>query len=159
MQELGETHAGADPDLGASVLLNSLIFAHIWGLLDVDDKRQLRAVGRGVRALADGLVVSVTMNGKPATELGSALAQWPDLQRLTADGDVHSAAVISAAPLSKLRALVLEYKAGEIAACMGGSARHAWVLPAPCMQELRWGGASFQPLPRLARTPCLARVE
>ncbi|KAG1670182.1 hypothetical protein FOA52_000894 [Chlamydomonas sp. UWO 241] len=109
------THADeaeANPNLGASVLLNGLLFVHIWGNLDADDKRQLRTVGRDVRALADGLVVSVAMHGRPANELGSALARWPNVQRLLADCDDDCAAVISAAPLPKLKELVLEYTGG-----------------------------------------------
>ncbi|KAG1678370.1 hypothetical protein FOA52_015136 [Chlamydomonas sp. UWO 241] len=48
------------------------------------------------------------MQNEPAAELGSALARWPNVERLAADCDDDSAAVISAAPLSKLKALVLE---------------------------------------------------
>jgi hypothetical protein len=96
-------------NLGADVLLNGLLLAHIWGHLNSYDKRQLCAVARGVRALADGLVVSLKMLGKSASsDLASALARWPNVERLEADCDDNSAAVISAAPLTKLKALVLE---------------------------------------------------
>jgi hypothetical protein len=98
----------AEADLGAAVLLNGLLFSQIWSNLDADDKKQLRAVARGVMALADGLVVSVTMHGKSA-DLASALDLWPDVERLAADCDDDSAAVISAAPLPKLRELVLKH--------------------------------------------------
>ncbi|KAG1679842.1 hypothetical protein FOA52_012755 [Chlamydomonas sp. UWO 241] len=111
-----QADAFISPHLGASVLLNGLIFAHhIWGHLDADEKRQLRAVGRGVRALVDDLVVTVTMQAKSlaAADLGAALARWPNVQTLSADCDVHSAAVISAAPLSKLKALLLEHTGGD----------------------------------------------
>ncbi|KAG1678365.1 hypothetical protein FOA52_015131 [Chlamydomonas sp. UWO 241] len=99
--------AEAGSNLGASVLLNGLLFAHVWGHMDAGDKRQLRAVGRGVRALTDGLIVSLSMHGNSAADLASALARWPHVQRLEADCDAHGAVVISAAPLAKLRVLVL----------------------------------------------------
>ena len=63
------------------------------------------------------------MRGEPAIDLASALARWPNVTRLEADCDVHSADVISAAPLSKLKALSLEYMV-----------RHAHGLRAPCMR-------------------------
>ena len=96
--------------LGPAVLLNDLLFAQIWGFLDADDKRQLRSVGRGVRALADGSVVTLTMRGEPAIDLASALARWPNVTHLSVDCDVHSVAVLRAAPLPKLKALVLEHR-------------------------------------------------
>jgi hypothetical protein len=89
-------------------LLNSLVFAQIWGNLGRrGDKRQLRAVGRDVRALADSHVVALRMHEKSPTDLAVALALFPRVQRLEADCDVHSAGVISAAPLSRLQALTL----------------------------------------------------
>ncbi|KAG1670179.1 hypothetical protein FOA52_000891 [Chlamydomonas sp. UWO 241] len=106
--------------MGASVLLNGLLFARIWGHLARGDKKPLRAVGRVVRALADDLVVTVSMHGKPANELGSALALWPDVERLEADCDDVSATMISAAPLSKLMTLVLKCK---------GDAAEEWSVP------------------------------
>ncbi|KAG1663133.1 hypothetical protein FOA52_000655 [Chlamydomonas sp. UWO 241] len=53
------------------------------------------------------------MHGEPASDLASALALWPHLERLAADCGDDSVAVISAAPLSKLRALVLARKGVE----------------------------------------------
>ncbi|KAG1666512.1 hypothetical protein FOA52_014409 [Chlamydomonas sp. UWO 241] len=102
-----------DLNVGACVLLNGLLFAKIWKHLDAYDKKQLREVGRGVKVLVDSLVVELAMHGKPASDLGSALALWPDVERLAADCDDGSAAVLSAAPLSKLRALVLEHMGVE----------------------------------------------
>lgn len=60
--------------LGPAVLLNSLLFAQIWGHLNADDKRRLRAVGRGVKALADSIVVALKMHGESASHLAAALA-------------------------------------------------------------------------------------
>ncbi|KAG1667528.1 hypothetical protein FOA52_013718 [Chlamydomonas sp. UWO 241] len=97
------------PNLGADVLLNSLLLAHIWENLDANAKKQLRAVARGVRALADGLVVQLATHDKPAADLAAALARWPDVEVLAADCDDESGSVISAAPLPKLRMLSLEY--------------------------------------------------
>ncbi|KAG1655501.1 hypothetical protein FOA52_008520 [Chlamydomonas sp. UWO 241] len=62
--------------MGPGVLLNDLLFAQMWGHLRTCDKKQLRAVGRGVKALVDDLVVTLTMRGIPAADLGSALALW-----------------------------------------------------------------------------------
>ncbi|KAG1659384.1 hypothetical protein FOA52_007847 [Chlamydomonas sp. UWO 241] len=105
--------------MGSSVLLNGLIFARMWAQLDAGDKRQLRAVRRGVRALADGLVVALTLH-ESATVFASALARWPNLQRLASHCDDDCAAVINAAPLCKLRSLVLEYHA-ELASTYGSA--------------------------------------
>lgn len=103
------SHAdAADTNLG-DVLGNGLVFAQIWGHLDAVDKRELWAVGRGVRELADDLVVALLMHNKSASELHSALARWPDVERLTADCAVHSVPVISALPLCKLKALSLRH--------------------------------------------------
>ncbi|KAG1680820.1 hypothetical protein FOA52_008153 [Chlamydomonas sp. UWO 241] len=49
------------------------------------------------------------MHRNAASDLGSVLALWQDVQTLAADCDGRSAAVISAAPLPKLRALSLKY--------------------------------------------------
>jgi hypothetical protein len=74
----------ADPDLGAAVLLNGLLFAQIWSHLNTGDKKQLRAEGRGVRA--------------------QTLWSWH------CAGPVRpNDPVISAAPLSKPKALVLRW--------------------------------------------------
>jgi hypothetical protein len=110
------------PHMGADVLMNGLLFAQMWQHLDADDKKQMRAVGRGVRALADALVVALDMHGKSKSDLASALALFPNVQRLAADCDAASAAVISAAPLAKLKALVLSQTVSH--ACAWG-ARHA----------------------------------
>ncbi|KAG1673947.1 hypothetical protein FOA52_015702 [Chlamydomonas sp. UWO 241] len=132
MQTRSQAHAAAhgvealaSPNLGASVLLNGLLFAHIWDHLDSDDKRQLRAVARVVRALADGLVTSLSMLGKSAADLASALAVWPNVRTLeTYYDDDERSAVISAAPLSKLLVLVLEYQYPQGGPC--GGARREW---------------------------------
>jgi hypothetical protein len=50
--------------LGPAVLLNDLLCALIWGHLDAYDKKRLRAVGRGVRALADSNVVNLSMRAQ-----------------------------------------------------------------------------------------------
>ncbi|KAG1667526.1 hypothetical protein FOA52_013716 [Chlamydomonas sp. UWO 241] len=151
MQPLGQADAAAhadeakDPNLGADVLLNGLLFAQIWVHLDADDKKLLRAVGRGVRALTDGLVVTLSMHGKSASELGSALVLWPHVQRLDADCDVDSAAVIRAAPLSKLKTLVVAHTGDDGA---------EWSVPAlgrtaaAGLQELRVIGQDY-PHPRV----------
>ncbi|KAG1670157.1 hypothetical protein FOA52_000869 [Chlamydomonas sp. UWO 241] len=115
-----EVVSEASPHLGASVLLNGLLFKWIWTHADAADKKQLRAVARDVRAMADGLIVALSMHGKPASQLGSALVRWSDVQRLAAVCDDESAAVISAAPLSKLKALSLEHK----------GAGNEWSVPA-----------------------------
>jgi hypothetical protein len=146
----------ADPDLGPTVLLNGLLFAQIWSHLKNGDKKQLRAVGRGVRALADALVETLDMHGKSAS-LASALALFPSVQRLEAESDEFSAAVISAAPLAKLKALVLSHlchavshaRMGRSAPCGGGGNRamhaHGWQLLArvPC-SALRAPSQSMQ---------------
>jgi Leucine-rich repeat (LRR) protein len=97
-----------------------------------------------VRALADALVVALDMHGKSKSDLASSLALFPNVQRLEADCHWHSADVISAAPLAKLRALVLSHsvshaRMGRSAPCGGGQschacAAHGWQLLArvPC---------------------------
>jgi hypothetical protein len=95
-------------DLGLDVLTNGLIFAHLWGMLDRDDKKGLRLVARDVRSLVDAAIAGLDMRGHSSATLAVALA-WgsPHVSSLTATCDDEAHVVLNYAPLPRLRSLTL----------------------------------------------------
>jgi hypothetical protein len=93
-------------DLGLDVLTNGLIFAHLWGMLDRDDKKGLRLVTRDVRSLVDAAIAALDMRGQCSGALAVALAwKWPHVSSLTATCDDETHVVLNSAPLPRLRSL------------------------------------------------------
>jgi hypothetical protein len=132
-------HEGDADALGAAVLMSDLILAQLWGLLDGDAKRALRLVCRGVRVQVDtGAVQELDAGDAEASELGKALARFPGVDSLKASchSDGLEAAVISAAPLHRLRTLELRYKVramrpGDLHAKSPRAVGHAPPTPPP----------------------------
>jgi hypothetical protein len=123
-------------DLGLDVLSNPLLFSHLWALLDRDGKRALRGVSRRLVELSDAAVAALDMREEGMSEGGTsalALAKWPEITALTADADEDSLRVICAAPLARLRKLVLYAVRGLDA--MRALERHASALHARAMHR------------------------
>ncbi|KAG1654273.1 hypothetical protein FOA52_007943 [Chlamydomonas sp. UWO 241] len=101
--------------LGPAVLMNGLIFAELWASLGGScraDKRRLRLVCRGVRALANSAVTALEMEGEDSTQLSTALTLWPGTTCVTAPLTAACLSVLSAVLLPRLQKLRLR-DAGE----------------------------------------------
>ncbi|KAG1654270.1 hypothetical protein FOA52_007940 [Chlamydomonas sp. UWO 241] len=96
--------------LGPAVLTNGLIFAALWANLgDRVDKRSLRRVCRGVRALADSSVAVLDVVGKGSTQMATALMTWHGVTSLKAAATAATFDVLSVTSLPRLRKLTLRH--------------------------------------------------
>jgi hypothetical protein len=138
-------------DLGLDVLTNGLIFAHLWGMLDRDDKKSLRRVCHDVRELVDAAVDLLDTHSKGGVgALAVALAwKWPHVSSLTADCDDTSSTVLRFAPLTRLRSLTL-YAVRHARTRMAPPSRNAHAACHACMQ--RAGAGTRAHVPRVCTT-------